>query len=71
MRINCFTHCLFSNEMNLKNPRATDRGTQFNAVARNIETDCLRRNLGIFNTTENDLRRITKIAYVKILLEQC
>ena len=26
---------------------------------------------GIFSTTENDLRRITKIAYVKILLEQC
>jgi len=26
---------------------------------------------GIFNTTENDLRRITKIAYVKTLLEQC
>ena len=26
---------------------------------------------GIFNNTENDLRRITKIAYVKILLEQC
>ena len=24
-----------------------------------------------WNTTENDLRRITKIAYVKILLEQC
>ena len=24
-----------------------------------------------FNNTENDLRRITKIAYVKILLEQC
>ena len=25
----------------------------------------------IFNNTENDLRRITKIACVKILLEQC
>ena len=24
---------------------------------------------GIFNTIENDLRRITKIAYVQILLE--
>ena len=27
--------------------------------------------MGIFNTTENGLRRITKIVYVKILLEQC
>ena len=26
---------------------------------------------GFFNNTENDLRQITKIAYVKILLEQC
>ena len=26
---------------------------------------------GIFNTTENDLSQITKIAYVKILFEQC
>ena len=26
---------------------------------------------GIFNNTENDLRPITKIAYVKIVLEQC
>ena len=32
MRINWFTHCLFSNEMNLWNLRATDRGTQFNAA---------------------------------------
>ena len=24
-----------------------------------------------FSITENDLRRITKIAYVKILLDQC
>ena len=37
MRINLFTHCwfskeMFSNEMNLRNPRATDRGTQFNAA---------------------------------------
>ena len=27
--------------------------------------------LGIFSNTENDLRRITEIPYVKILLEQC
>ena len=26
---------------------------------------------GIFNITENDLGQITKIAYVRILLEQC
>ena len=26
---------------------------------------------GIFNTTENDLQEITKIASVKILLKQC
>ena len=32
MGINWFTHCLFSNEMNLRNPQATDRGTQFNAA---------------------------------------
>ena len=37
IRINWFTHCLlsnetFSNEMNLRNPRTTDRGTQFNAA---------------------------------------
>ena len=27
--------------------------------------------MGIFNTTENDLQEITKIASVKILLKQC
>ena len=32
MRINWFTQCLLSNEMNLRNPRPTDRGTQFNAA---------------------------------------
>ena len=32
MRINRFTHCLFSNEMNLRNPRAADQGIQFNAA---------------------------------------
>ena len=32
MCINWFTHCFFSNEMNLRNPRATDRGTKFNAA---------------------------------------
>ena len=26
---------------------------------------------GIFKDKENDIQRITKIAYVKILLEQC
>ena len=28
-------------------------------------------DIGIFNITENDLRQIMKIGYVKILLEQC
>ena len=99
---------MFSNEMNLRNPRATDRGTQLNAAHAQLlqklrpiavvetyqfltiqslefqviwpktrtQVNDLSRKIwilteGIFNTTENDLQEITKIASVEILLKQC
>ena len=37
----------------------------------NLSRKILILTKGIFNNTENDLRRVTKIAYVKTLLEQC
>ena len=73
---------MFSNEMNLRNPRATDPGTQMNAA--HVQLLEKLRPIAFVETCQfltiqslefqeiwPKTTKITKIASVKILLKQC